>query len=346
MSMFIGTTFDQQIAVGEQLPLFDTVIDLSELRSAREDLMRHTQAKNTKRSYAVSWGIFERWCNDTGRQALPASPDSVSLFVSWGIEKRKPCYRLNNLKHICAAIRNKHRALDLDHPITALVRGTLAGAARKYDQESSAKEPLTPDQLRAAVALLGDSPIDRRNRALLLVGFTTGWRSAELAGLYLREVRFFPAFMRFELRRSKTDQEGKGREVKIPRVLRSPLCPVAALEAWIKARGIHAGPLFLPFRGSCQVPEHHAIHPDLICHVVKRCLTAIGVAPAAYGSHSLRAGMVTAATENGADTICIRERTGHKRLDTLADYVRSHGGFGRDPLAGVLENQTVVPNVP
>jgi integrase len=342
----MGTTYLGQIAVGEQFPLFDGVIDLSELRSAREDLMRHTQAKNTKRGYAVSWGVFERWCNDSGRQALPASADTVSLFISWGIEKRQPSYKLNNLKHICAAIRNKHRALDLDHPITALVRGTLAGAARKYDQESGAKEALTPEQLRAAIASLGDLPIDRRNRALLLVGFTTGWRSAELAGLYLREVRFFPKFMRFELRRSKTDQEGKGREVKIPRIPGGPLCPVAALEAWIRARGADPGPLFLPFRGSCQTPEQHAIHPDLICHVVKRCLRSIGVAPEAYGSHSLRAGMVTAATENGADPICIRERTGHKRLDTLADYVRSPGGFGRDPLAGVLESQATITHIP
>jgi hypothetical protein len=46
--------------------------------------------------------------------------------------------------------------------------------------------------------------------------------------------------------------------------------------------------------------------------------------------------MVTAATENGADLVSICERTGHERLDTLARYIRSRGGFGRDPLAGVL----------
>ena len=49
--------------------------------------------------------------------------------------------------------------------------------------------------------------------------------------------------------------------------------------------------------------------------------------------------MVTAAAENGADVISIQERTGHKRLETLANYVRSAGGFRRDPLAGVLEKK-------
>ncbi len=43
------------------------------------------------------------------------------------------------------------------------------------------------------------------------------------------------------LRRGKTDQEGWGRLVTIPR--RQDLCPVAVVETWLAAAGIE-GPVF------------------------------------------------------------------------------------------------------
>jgi hypothetical protein len=108
------------------------------------------------------------------------------------------------------------------------------------------------------------------------------------------------------------------------------------IEAWIAVRGREHGPLFLPFRGRNPHPENRPCQPDLICHVVKRALKKAGIDPARYGAHSLRSGMVTAAAENGADLISICERTGHECIQTLLGYVRSRGGFNRDPLAGVL----------
>ena len=44
------------------------------------------------------------------------------------------------------------------------------------------------------------------------------------------------------LRRSKTDQEGIGRRVAIPRG--EIACPVAALRAWLDAAGITEGAIF------------------------------------------------------------------------------------------------------
>jgi integrase len=337
MSTFPGTTFQEEALSDEQLTLFDPGIDLSEVRSAREELLRHRQAKNTVRGYRVSWQTFAKWCVDAGRRAEPASADTVSLFVTWATTKRKPrTYKLTHVRHICCAIADRHRALRLANPVTNLVREALAGIARSIEQPSGAKNAITPTELKAALSLMEDgSALVCRDRAILLVGFATGWRSAELAGLDLRDVSIFPSYMRLFLRRSKTDQLGHGREVKIPRG-GCGLCPIAALEAWIAVRGREQGPLFLPFRGANRYPEDRRIHPDLVCHIVKRRLRKAGVNPERYGAHSLRAGMVTAATENGADLISIAERTGHRGLDMLARYVRSHGGFGRDPLKGVL----------
>jgi hypothetical protein len=46
------------------------------------------------------------------------------------------------------------------------------------------------------------------------------------------------------IRRSKTDQEGEGQEIAIPRGYQ--LRPVEALQAWLAAASITTGPIFRP----------------------------------------------------------------------------------------------------
>ena len=53
-----------------------------------------------------------------------------------------------------------------------------------------------------------------------------------------------PEGLRVTIRRSKTDQEGQGAVVAIPRDVVA--CPVEAFKAWIRAAGITAGPVFRP----------------------------------------------------------------------------------------------------
>ena len=51
-----------------------------------------------------------------------------------------------------------------------------------------------------------------------------------------------PDGLRILIRRSKSDQEGQGQEVAIPRGCR--LRPVEAVQAWLAAAAISSGPVF------------------------------------------------------------------------------------------------------
>jgi len=62
---------------------------------------------------------------------------------------------------------------------------------------------------------------------------------------------------------------------------------------------------------------------------VKRSVKSIGLNPALYGGHSLRAGFVTEAVEREVNLLAIAETTGHKSLKTLRRYFRP-----RDPFKG------------
>jgi integrase len=82
--------------------------------------------------------------------------------------------------------------------------------------------------------------------------------------------------------------------------------------------------------------EKRSIRRQRINGIVKETLEAIGEDASGYGSHSLRAGMVTTAVELGASELAIMHRTGHRNLQMVLDYVRSRQACRMDPLRGVL----------
>jgi integrase len=169
-----------------------------------------------------------------------------------------------------------------------------------------------------------------RDRALLLVGFAGGMRRSEVVALDVDDVEFRRKGMLIRIRRSKTDQEGKGREIGIFAGSRAQSCPVRAMKAWLYMRGKHDGPLFTGRK------EGSRLVVAVVSLVVKRCVKLLGLDPRGYGAHSLRAGFVTAAAEAGMPETLIMQRTGHKSVQTVAKYVRPATAFSVDALARAL----------
>src|SRR5262249_45507146 len=75
-----------------------------------------------------------------------------------------------------------------------------------------------------------------RNRAIILLGFAGAFRRSELVALNVEDLEETAEGMLVTLRRSKTDQEGFGRRVAIPRG--EIVCPVAALRQRAKAQSV------------------------------------------------------------------------------------------------------------
>ena len=81
-----------------------------------------------------------------------------------------------------------------------------------------------------------------RDRAILLLGFAAALRRSELAALRVEDIDIAQHGMRRELRRSKTDQEGQGQSVFVPRG--AALCPVRAVQDWLRVSGVSEGSCF------------------------------------------------------------------------------------------------------
>jgi integrase len=138
------------------------------------------------------------------------------------------------------------------------------------------------------------------------------------------------------LRRSKTDQEGLGRRVAIPRG--EIACPVAALRTWLDAAGITEGAIFrrIVNKKAQRVLEARLASRN-VAAVVKAGATKLGFDPATtFGGHSLRAGFVTSAVKRGANLIKITDVTGHKSLEMLKTYSRDAEAFVGHAGAGLL----------
>ena len=313
----------------EQLRLFpEGGPDMQKLRRLAASYTGSARATATLSAYASDWRDFDRWCRDARRIALPATEETVCLYVVASLEER----RVSTVGRRLAAIVDKHRREGQPVPSGQLVKDVMRGARRERGSAQVQKAALRPEDLRKICGVLSRQRSARalRDRALLLLGFACGMRRSELVALDVADVSFRKKGVLVRIRRGKTDQEGKGRDVGVFTGSRALSCPVRALKAWLYVRGREAGALF-PGTGASK----HLV-PAMVGQIVKHAVESIGLPPAAFGAHSLRAGFVTAAAEGGYPETLIMQRTGHRSVQTVARYVRPATAFAVDALARAL----------
>jgi integrase len=323
-------------AEAEQLRLFDFGLDLEVLRMARASMAERRRSPNTRKAYACDWRDFCRWCDAAGRSPLPASFDTLSLYlVSLARAGRLP----STIGRRVVGISAEHLAAGFASPASADLREVLAGIGRELGTAPRrAKVALSVEDLKRMLATCDDGPRGARDRALLLLGFASSLRRSELASLDLVDVGFHREGLVLRIGRSKTDQAGAGRLVGVQRGRRASTCPARALSAWIVERGDWAGPLFVPLSlvGDAILHYGKRLSGAAVCGVVQSAAKRAGLDPALYGGHSLRAGCATAAAASGASDVAIMSRTGHRSAAMMGRYVRPGRLFAMDPLAGVL----------
>jgi len=289
------------------------------------ELEANNRARSTRRAYAGDFAHFADWCSTIATPALPASAEAVYLYLTALVADANAAdYSLSTLERRLAAITyvheiNGHGASPARH---VKVRELMAGIRRTYGKAQAKRDPLTTTQLGAMVAALDlDTLAGKRDRAVLLVGYAGAFRRSELAGLALDQLARRGNGYVVSLGRTKTDQEAKGRIVGIPAFVASPLCPVAALDAWLSAARIRQGPLFRRVTRYGTISAS-ALSPASVALIVKRCALGAGIPASRLAGHSLRAGHATTAAANGAPDRVIMRQTGHRSVDTLEAYIR------------------------
>ena len=166
----------------------------------------------------------------------------------------------------------------------------LRGIRRTIGTARAGKAPATADVLMQMVALCPDNMIGRRDRALLALGFAGAFRRCELCALQVDDLVEVPDGLRVLIRRSKTDQTGEGQEVAIPRGYK--LRPVEAVQTWLAAAEISAGPVFRAVALGGKVSDR-PLADESAARVVKRYARRVGLEASTFSGHSLRSGFLT-----------------------------------------------------
>lgn len=319
---------------------------------------RASRAPATVRAYARGWRDFVTWCGDVGGGfPLEASPRAVATYLAHRAEEgAAPA----SLSLYLSAIAEALRAAGRDpHEVrrSVEVREVMAGIRRSAGVAQRQVTPATSDVIRAMVAALVGSPLARaRDRALLLLGFAGAFRRSELAALRVSDLAWSDRGVEVHVRRSKSDQEGAGRIVAIPREPSSDLCPVAALAAWLEAscvappRGLQWAALesddalyvFRALRvprslfGRGQLELSGPMSGRDIARAVKRAAARAGLEARHFSGHSLRAGLATSAALAGRGDRAIMAQTGHRSRAMLDRYVRAADRWRDNAARGLL----------
>ncbi len=298
----------------------------NELPEAVRALIREAHAENTRRAYQSDLRAFRKWGGD-----VPTNPHELACFIA------EEGQRLHT-----STVRRRLAALSVAHRLTGgsghpthhpLVKTALRGLQRLSGVAQDQAAPLMLEDLWAVLDKTGECIRDQRDRALLLIGFAGGLRRSELVGLDLADLEFVREGLIIILRRSKTDQERRGRRIGIPHA-RGRWCPVGEVQAWIEAAEIEEGPLFRSLRKGGVVSDNR-LSGEAVSALIKRHVRQIGLEPTKFSGHSLRAGFVTSAARAGIATHLIRQQTGHASDATMSHYIRA-GCLFRGNAAGQL----------
>ena len=307
------------------------VVELAEIAADARDYVAASRAENTTRVYRTGWAQFTAWCDEHGVRALPAGAETVALYVANLAKDAKPA----TIDLRLAAISAAHRAAGHDSPTKEeAVRLVRRGVRRTLGTAQRQVRPLTVPELRTMVEGLGTGPAGCRDRALLLLGFAGALRRSELVGLDVADVTEGSDGLTVHLRRSKTDQEGAGRNVGIPYGSNLATCPVRAWRAWLEISVITDGPAFRAVDRHGHIGARR-LSGQAVALVLKRHAVRAGLDPDEVAGHSLRAGLATSAAAAGVPERVIAEQTGHKGTATLRRYIREGSLFRENAASAV-----------
>ena len=281
---------------------------------------RQSLSAATLRAYRADWDDFRAFCQGQTLNPLPATPATVAAYLA----SLAQSHGRAALQRRLAAIGQAHKLNGLPWTIDAQVRHTLRGILRQHGVPPRRAAALSTAEIRTLVATCQTDLTGLRDRALLLLGYAGALRRAELVAITREDIHFTPDGLRLLIPRSKTDTDGQGAELGIPRGERRETCPVRAVQAWLAASGGEYGPVFrrIDMWGGL---DDRALNPNAVRQILLRRAALAGLTVSAadrLSPHGLRAGFVTTAYQAGVPDEAIMAHTRHRDHATMRRYVR------------------------
>lgn len=329
-------------------PAESAALDGLKLRSA--EYATRAFGPGTRRAYRSAWKTYEGWCGAHGLDPFAGTAGPLPLYITYLADLGRSVSTIRvALSAIAVAYRLAEQELDLQAPkLVAVLEGVTRSIGIKPRRQA---KPADAGILRALVEQCSKDEKFRaalcaRDRAMLLLGFGAALRRSELVGLTIDDVEIVEGKgVMLSISRSKTDQQGAGNQVAIWHNLADPeFCPARALETWLQHRrlapdmegeGAAARPLFCAVTKGGKLTGE-GLSDKAVVRLVKDKAAAAGYDPKMFSGHSLRAGLITAAGDSGADLPPVMRQARQKDPRTTMRYMRPADLWRNNPTEGLF----------
>lgn len=271
-------------------------------------------APNTLKGYRCDFGVFDRFCLERGFTSCPSSVDTLIAYLENSIGTRKP----QTLNRHLAAIDKVHVMLGhaslIKHPDVKLCMRRMS---REHGVQSRQAEGLTREIRDQLIAVTDQSLKGYRDRALLRLAYESMRRGSELCAFSVDDVqRKANGSSLLYLKRSKTDQEGRGMWIAL-----SATC-IEAIDDWLSVSQIRSGPILRAVNLHGHVSDQ-PLNPKSLTEIYRQLAHQAGL-PRDFirglTSHSARVGAAQDLLKSGETLPQIMRRGGWKSPAIVMRY--------------------------
>ena len=168
---------------------------ITDIKALQEETLlnlKSSKSQNTVRAYKSDFNDFGLFCAQNGFKSLPTEPKIISIYLTHLSTKNA---KVSTLKRRLVSIGVIHRLkghyLDTKHP---LIIENIMGIKRRKGSIQNGKKPILISNLRLIINVideLKDEEIKKlRDRSIILIGFSGGFRRNEIVSLNYDDLDF------------------------------------------------------------------------------------------------------------------------------------------------------------
>lgn len=284
-----------------------------------EDTLNKLQgayAPNTLKSYYSDGRAFVDWCGERNIEPFPIGSKTLCAYIE--------CLQVNSaystIRRRIASLRRLNKMLGFeDQTRTEEVYLAIRRLKRSKCLEQKQAVGISHDILLKMIAAQPDTLAGTRNRALLSLGYDFLARRSELVAIRSDDLHFTPdGALKGMIRKSKTDQYGKGRLVF------GSERSAKLVRKWLRLKPEEIQPVFCAINhAKC---EDRAICDRNVNDIIKRSVLKVKrcerPSDLEVSGHSLRVGAAQDLLIRGYDLAAIMRAGGWSDPSTVSRYLR------------------------
>lgn len=291
-------------------------------------LLDSSLASSTLATYKRGVNSFDSFRREVGfNSQWPAPVQHVVAFIAHlSIEGKSP----SSISTYSSALAYVHKLNGWSNPCDNFIIKKLKEGARRTGRQPDSRRPISLTMLRQLSHNLSgicsstyETTVFRTAFLLAFFGFLRVGEFTALSNnahahniLSIGDIHLTHDSLSVTIRFSKTDQRGRSTTLHFSKGPETILCPVTAMRCYLDVRPCKAGPLFIHFAGNPLTRYQFG-------QILTRSVSAMGLSPTNFSSHSFRIGAATSAAVSGIPIDTIKSM-GRWQSSAVNSYIRPH----------------------